>query len=204
MHYRFIFEIYPIIVCLGAIGLLDWIRRFWVPSFIVVMLVIASSTTIPLLEQKFGMQSLSEMDRYAREGTLVGQRLGTTLPQNTIVATTLVGTISYYSKLPIIDQWGLNDRAVAHQPNHPIITRGHVKFASIDYLQSRRVNLYMAHPQICSCSNLCIENLPNVFIRLHDDECVRTWYLVQKPELTSYFCAHPNDFLLHNVNCKPF
>lgn len=201
MHYRFMFEIYPLTICLAALGLLEGLKRLWKPALICIILAVGLSTTPPLLEKRFAMQSLPEMNDYVRVGKLVGECLGATMPHDTVIATTLAGTISYYSKLTTIDQWGINDPMVARQPSHPITYRGHVKFAPVDYLQSRGVNLYLKHPVICSCANPCIENLPNVFIRLRDDECLRTWYLVQKPELTAHFCAHPDNFLLHNVTC---
>jgi hypothetical protein len=108
-----------------------------------------------------------------------------------------------------IDQWGLNDEFTAHIKLRRFIEiegfngRGHLKFAPLEYLQERQVNLYVRHPLICSCSTLCRENKPDVFVRLDgsDDQCLRTWYLTPTPELTRHFCSHPELFVLDNVTC---
>jgi hypothetical protein len=79
-----------------------------------------------------------------------------------------------------------------------------VKPASRKYLKEAGVDLYMHHPKICKCSKPCREKKPNVFIRLGDDQCVRTWYFQQTPELTAYVCEHPEWFVLNRVKCpKP-
>jgi hypothetical protein len=100
----------------------------------------------------------------------------------------------------VIDQWGLNDRYVAHRKSTRFL-RGHVKFAPIDYLQSRKVNLYIDHPIICSCTSPCRQPNPSVFVRLSDGSCLRTWYLTPTDQLTAYFCSHPKWFTLDHVRC---
>jgi len=79
--------------------------------------------------------------------------------------------------------------------------RGHVKFAPVTYLQSRKVNLYFGHPAICPCSNLCREAHANVFVRLPDDRCVRSWYLTPTEKLTAHVCSHKQWFALNKVTC---
>ncbi|MGH8530991.1 MAG: hypothetical protein ACRETN_14290 [Nevskiales bacterium] len=202
MQYRFIWETYPLLICAAAIGLgklASLTEPLWAFALVLVCLVLSAQPAT--LDNKFGQQWPDEMDRYAREGQQVGKALYAVLPENTVIATTLVGTLGYYTNLKIVDQWGLTDRFIAHMPVSRIVTRGHVKFAPQEYLRSRGVNLYIAHPQLCSCSQPCTEALPNVFIRVERDLCVRSWYFGQTDDLTRHFCSHPQNFVLHNIIC---
>ena len=202
MQYRFMWETYPLLVCASALGigrLASLMHPAWLVPLIAVCL--ALSTQPATLDSKFGQQWPDEMDRYAREGERVGRALAASLPKDTIIATTLVGTIGYYTELQVVDQWGLTDRHVGRLPVPAVVTRGHVKFAPREYLRQRGVNLYIAHPQLCSCSRPCVEALPNVFIRLGQDQCVRAWYFGQTERLTRHFCANPETFVLHKVSC---
>jgi arabinofuranosyltransferase len=205
MEYRFIWQSYPLLIAAFLVGALEMARRtsVMVPVF-ATLLALSLVKSEVVLEAKYGMQSAPEMDGYAKLGIRIGRALGDVLPERTVVATTLAGTIAYFGpELVIIDQWGLNDKYVATLPLDKLPTngRGHLKFAPDGYLAERGVNLYMAHPVICSCASPCVEAKPNVFIRLGNDECVRTWYFKQDERLTNYFCAHPEHFVLNRVDC---
>ncbi len=203
MEYRFAWQQYGLLVLGALVGLSAVATKSWLSGMAVVCAALSVSGQTVRFEHGFGMQSLDEMDGYAHTGTQVGKKLGQLLPHEVIVSTTLAGTIAYYSKLEVIDQWGLNDHFVAHEPMRGFI-RGHVKFAPLGYLRSRGVNLYIEHPVTCSCSSPCRERKPNVFVRLGDGRCLRTWYLVQREKLTHYFCDHPESFVLSRVRCpKP-
>jgi arabinofuranosyltransferase len=203
MEYRFAWHQYGLLVLAASIGLAATSARSLLSGLAVAMTALSVSDQPVKIEADFGMQGLDEMDGFVHVGEAVGRRLGATLPKDTVVSTTLAGTIAYYSKLTVIDQWGLNDRETARQPFVHFI-RGHVKWAALGYLHERGVNLYIEHPVICSCSSPCREKRPNVFVRLGDGQCLRTWYMTQKPELTRHVCSHPADFLLNRVDCpKP-
>lgn len=204
MQYRFVWETWPLLVCASALGIgriAALASPLWLLPVIGLCLLLCLQPTT--LDGKFGQQWPDEMDRYAREGTRVGKALAASLPKDTVIATTLVGTLGYYTELTIVDQWGLTDPQIARRPVERIVTRGHVKFAPPEYLRERGVNLYIAHPQLCSCSRPCVESLPNVFIRLDNDQCVRTWYFGPNERLTRHLCAHPETFILRNVTCPP-
>lgn len=202
MYYRFAFEIYPLYVCAFAIGLAMVVRERPAIAVTALALAVALSATPPVLETRYGMQSLEEMDRYVKIGRQAGQALAKAVPPTTRLSTTLAGTIPYYSRLFTVDQWGLNDRYIARQPGS-IRYRGHVKAATLDYLYSRGVNLHLGHPRLCSCNAPCREAPPNVFIRVEGDRCLQTWYLEQTPELSRHFCADPQRFVLVDVPCPP-
>lgn len=61
------------------------------------------------------------------------------------------GAIPYYSELPTVDQLGLNDRWVARHGARPpgsFLRPGHQRFATYDYLVSRRVTFIIGSPTL--------------------------------------------------------
>jgi hypothetical protein len=202
MYYRFMFEALPFLVSAAASGLaLLRVRREWITPVIAAACV-SLSMTPRYLEQVYAMQSVWEMDSYVALGREVGLRLRDTVPEDTVIATSLAGTVPYYAGLITIDQLGLNDAAVARQPVPETFGRGHVKIAPVEYLLERGVNLVISHPVVCSCDKPCAQGGSQVFIRLADDRCVRTTYLVQTRDLTRHFCNRAGaDFILRNVSC---
>jgi arabinofuranosyltransferase len=208
MEYRFMWEVWPLLVGGAIVGAGLIAVRARAVSALGAVLAVAGAGTPTLLEKKFGMQSLPQMDSYARLGERVGSALGRALPAGTVVSTTLAGTGYFMPGVTTIDQWGLNDRFVAHTKLHRFIeiegfnARGHLKYAPLDYLRSRGVNLYMEHPMVCECDRPCREGKPDVFVRLDGgQECVRTWYLTPTEDLTRLFCSRPDLFVLDGVPC---
>jgi len=202
MYYRLAFELYPLLVCAAGLGLRAVVDRHPLAVGTAVVAALALSSTPPVLERAFAMQSIYEMNRYTNEGREVGRRLGSVLPPDTRIATTLAGTIPYYSKLFTVDQWGLNDRFLAHLPANPrVFGRGHVKWAPEEYLVLRGVNLVIDHPVICPCDRLCLTGQPSAFVRLSGNRCLRTRYLVQTKPLTAHLCRRPMAFVLDQVTC---
>jgi arabinofuranosyltransferase len=53
------------------------------------------------------------------------------------IATYRIGMMGYYSRLPVIDRYGLTERAVAHQPLPKRGRPGHEKIAPIEYVLGR-------------------------------------------------------------------
>ncbi len=202
MYYRMFFEIYPLFLLLAGLGLISVVATNLYAPLLCLLLGAAVSMVDPFLEERYyAMQSLEKMNSFVALGSAIGKRFQEVLPKNTIISTTLAGTIPYYSHLETLDQWGLNDAYIAHLPTQGIAYRGHVKFSPVDYLKERGVNLYIDHPFMCSCSQPSKEALSNVFIRIEGNQCLRTWYLIQKDELTRYFCQRPETFILNNIDC---
>jgi hypothetical protein len=189
-------------VCAAAVGL-ALIRVTEPRAFAAIGAVcLALSFSPRYLERSYAMQSLWEMNSFVEIGRETGLRLKEVLPPDTIIATSLAGTIPYYSGLTTIDEFGLNDRFIARQPSPEKFARGHVKHSSVDYLAERGVNLIVEFPIVCSCARPCeFPELPQVFIRLSGGRCLRTGYLVQRAALTQHFCADPAEFVLRNVTC---
>ena len=212
MEYRFMWTIYPVLMLAGLRALVVIAdRRLSLGVLSAVVLVGLTFTQRPRGTDRFGFPEIigdehvilghEVINRMVEKGTLVGNTLKEALPPGTVIATTLAGTVPYFSELPIVDQWGLNEPYVRHQPADDNYARGHVKRATNDYLEAAGVQLYLDHPKICSCQRPCRDGRPNVFVRLSDDQCLRTWYFGQSHELTAYLCEHPEWFLLSRVPC---
>lgn len=198
MQWRFMWEVVPLFLAACAFGLSSFPSRAVAAS--VAILALPLATTEPYYEHSHGMHEPEKMNDYTRAGVRVGQALSG-LPPDTLVATTLAGTVGYYSRLPVLDQWGLNDAHVARLPITAFGARGHVKRAPLEYLQERNVNLVVDHPVLCPCSKPCVENKPSVFVRIGKDECVRAWYMHATEALTQDLCRPRADVFLHNVRC---
>ncbi len=82
-----------------------------------------------------------------RPWSSVGERLASDLEGlNAVVAMHPVGAIPYYSRIPTVDMYGLNDRFVARHGNDlgaDWIRPGHRKFAPWSYLIERGVHLVL-------------------------------------------------------------
>lgn len=95
----------------------------------------------------------------------IGKKLRETFQprhNDVLVASLPVGAIGYYSKMPIIDMLGLNDRWVARNGAHLGIRPGHSRIATIGYLLERRVNLVIGHP-VVTHRNERLPHLVNFF-----------------------------------------
>ncbi len=203
MHYRFMLEIYPLFLVAALLGLV-WLckRRLQLATLVIAALCPVVWLTQPKLELTYGMQSLKEMDRYAVEGKIVASLLKEILPSNTIIATTLAGTMSYYTDFEVVDIWGLNDAHIAHQDLNSIKYRGHAKLASEEYLVARGVNLSFGHPDIVPCDRKSDLKEDYISIRIDTSRCIRARYLNQNSALTKLFCTMPERFAAHGVLCS--
>ena len=201
-------EIWPVAVCGSVVAIYEVACKALVATIFLSLTMLATSSVPTILELRFGMQSIAQMDNYARLGMRAGSALGRALPTNTTLATTLAGMAYFFPQVKTIDQWGLNDKFVAHRKLSRFIevpglnARGHLKYAPESYLRDRKVNLLVEHPTVCDCSKLCRENKPDVYVRLGErNECLRAWYMTPTQELTKLFCSHPETFVLDNVAC---
>ena len=80
----------------------------------------------------------------------VGRALGRRFPATTGVtlSATACGAIPFYSDLPTIDMFGLNDAWVAREGVAIGFRPGHQRYAPVEYLLRRRVNLLIGHPTV--------------------------------------------------------
>lgn len=203
MQYRFAWPPYLVLAAGGLGGLAELARRSRLPAALLGVSVAGLAALPTVLEHEYAMQSLAEMDAYTRLGLEVGPALDRALPPGTQVATTLAGSLSYGSRLRIVDQWGLNDRSVARGRGLEQFQRGHYKPASAEYLRDRGVELVIHHPLVCDCAELCSEPVPMLFLRLDAQRCLQGFLVAPRPELIERVCSEPERFALHGVDCVP-
>ena len=65
-----------------------------------------------------------------------------------VIATTAAGILPYHARLPTVDMHGLTDPAIARRGRIVSRRTGHARFADIEHLKHRRVNLVIGHPKI--------------------------------------------------------
>jgi hypothetical protein len=202
MQYRFAWPPYLVLAAGGLAGLSELARRQLAPAVLLSVAIGTLALLPPVLEHEYAMQSLAEMDDYTQLGLEVGPALDRALPPGTQVATTLAGTISYGSRLRVVDQWGLSDRSVARGPALAKFQRGHYKPATAEYLLGRGVELVIHHPRVCDCADLCSEPAPMLFLRLDAERCLQGFLAAPSEALIAKACAEPERFALHRVDCK--
>jgi arabinofuranosyltransferase len=96
---------------------------------------------------RYDIASIEEIrayaDRRVREGRFLRGLIEMgLLPDDLVLCVTGAGAVPYYSKLPTIDLYGMNDVAIAHQK---ITERGviaHEKRGSPDYMRERGVEIF--------------------------------------------------------------
>ncbi len=201
MEYRFMWSVYPLLLLPAASFVGDLANRKPRRAVAVAaLLVVACSVGWPR-QDRWTIQSLDSMNGLIDEGVEIGLTLKRVLPPDTLIATTLAGTMAYFSGLRVVDEWGLGEPYVREMPSAKDGYRGHAKRVTDEYLHERGVQLRFTHPYIRPCRRRHPQPIPIVFIRLANHRCVRAWYLTQTPELTKHLCRHPEDFLLHRVDC---
>lgn len=201
MMYRLALQPYATLMVLCALGLARLLALAARPARAFGLVLLCLSPGWPRPDPDYYMQSMEEMQRYSELGTQVGLTLKRVLPPDTVIATTLAGTLPYHSQLTTIDQLGLNDRWVARHGALFPRSRGHTRHAPREYLADRGVQLVFEHPASPPCSRLPSTGSARVFVRIGQARCVGADYLVRTPKLTVHLCEHPEWFVLDQVRC---
>jgi len=89
-----------------------------------------------------------DSENWAGIGSVLGRAFGG--DSSVLIATTAAGAIPYYSDLRTLDMLGLNDLWVARHGRHLTSHAGHRRIATLDYLESKGVNLVIGHPVMVS------------------------------------------------------
>jgi hypothetical protein len=87
-------------------------------------------------------------ENWAGIGSVLGRAFGA--DSMVLIATTAAGAIPYYSGLRTIDMLGLNDPWIARHGRRLTSHAGHRRIATLDYLESKGVNLVIGHPVMVS------------------------------------------------------
>lgn len=152
MEYRFVVPVLPILAVPAAF-LIDRYRTTRRQIVLVSVLVLVSlvhrvvPTIIP-----YPVLTIEELKHWPEDSPNSWERLGKLLaeafpggsevPGQPVVGIIPAGVVPYYSDLESIDMLGLNDEWVAKNGlEYPLYFPGHVRTATIDYLERRNVSL---------------------------------------------------------------
>lgn len=188
MEFRLLVPVLPPIALLVALGLHDviggWVRRPLLVSVIGLTLL-----TVASARHAGGFKTWTRdhsIDSIPALGTFYGlyrdgdwTRLGLALRRQfagieVLLAMHAVGAIPYYSQIPTIDMWGLNDKFVARHGNPvpPDFRRpGHRRQAPLAYLRKRGVNFVLGDPQLVARGSL--SRLPGATLSVFIREAIR-------------------------------
>lgn len=192
MEYRLALQLLPIVVLTTAVAAIELLPNRWALTAVAAGVLTLGFLPVAI-ESRYYMQDLTEMNRYARQGERVGRSLAG-LPAETKIATTLIGTIGYFSDLHIIDQWGLIDPHVRRRPPRPRFFRGHVRYTNLSEARSLGADLFLNHPHLCACDPSCVRGPYDVLVSIGRGECLRAQVLDPGSNLTDVFCADPARF----------
>jgi hypothetical protein len=201
MMYRLALQPYATWMVLTGLGLSTVLATAPLAATVATLLLVVASPGRPQVDRDYYMQSMEEMHGYAMLGTTIGPVLKQVLPPDTVIATTLAGTLPYYSGLRTVDQLGLSDRWVARHGTFFPRSRGHTHRATRAYLEQRCVQLVFEHPSTRPCGTLHGIDQPSVFVRVGRNRCVGAEYLARNARFTVHLCEHPEWFLLDRVRC---
>jgi arabinofuranosyltransferase len=203
MDYRLFWHVLPVVLVAEIVAVTDVLGATRWMQAAVTAAVLGLAFVPPRLESVYYMQTLPEMQHYVDDGTLVGKGLAR-LPQDTVVATTLIGTIGYYSGLRLVDQWGLVDADVRSRPPRQPFVRGHLKFTAASEALRKGADLLLEHPDIRACGPEVLKTAHDAGFRLDDGRCVRALVLSPRDGFRAMVCSDRQRFpVLGSQVCAP-
>jgi hypothetical protein len=112
-------------------------RSRWLRRLAVLAVAVAAGSSLWAMKSRL-LPALSGGMRDYQEGNFkLGRHLRATRDPNTLTAVAAAGAIPYYSGLPTVDMYGLNDALIAHRP-FPERRRGRLMKWDNAYVLSRR------------------------------------------------------------------
>ena len=106
---RFFAPLMPILGLMAAISLHDFARG---PGAVVLMVGVILAFN---LAHSYANPHIHHQGKVGLHGTEVGIYLRDNLPPDTLLATSTAGSVAYWSRLPVIDMFGLTDEHIAHR-----------------------------------------------------------------------------------------
>ncbi|RLE28466.1 MAG: hypothetical protein DRJ61_16365 [Acidobacteria bacterium] len=165
--------------------------RFLMPSFATVsaLAVVIVGASIGLNggmrfeDRAHKVMTRAEMwEESTKAWILVGQFFGRTALHGESLATTAAGAIPYFSKLPSLDQLGLNDRFIARLPQAEGHGVGHQKIAPEAYLVERKITFVIGHPRLYLQPKIERLQPGEFFVRIEDPSGI-TFFLAVRTTL---------------------
>lgn len=132
---------------------------------------------------------------WKQAGQVLHDLLYTGQSDEPVIASKAAGAIPYFSRLRVVDQYGLNDRWIARygQTVDNIKITGHRRLATLSYLRQRGVNLVLDHPQfLCEGSSKLyrqlnrqslLKHLPMLLFPTSPSCYLVTYYLTPHPAI---------------------
>lgn len=171
MEFRQLVCIFPIVILAMIGGLRATFASWRVTMGWSVVLLCASvlhGEFFAIYERPRGIENIPELTDYAVWWCKLGETLRADLGAGSTVkiAVSPAGAIPYCSGLQAIDVLGLNDLWVARNGyvrQTCDVCLGHLRMATIDYLESAGANLVFAHPQVLGGTAVPLDVFKSMF-----------------------------------------
>lgn len=154
MEFRFMVPVLPLVAILTASLILAASARPVVRALLLALLVGASiHHALRFRHNHIGVDDIRTLNHFITWDYISYRDIGASLREHLseddpslLVATTSVGAIGYYSRLPVFDMFGLNDRDVALNGRRIGRRPGHQRLATGAQMRARNVNLVIGMP----------------------------------------------------------
>lgn len=113
--HRFYVPVLAPMACLVGLLFASHVRP-WLRGAVAVAVVLAAALSILSLNRQLLPALRRGMLAYQEGNIKLGRHLAATRDPDTVIAVAAAGAIPYYSRLPTIDMYGLNDAHIAHRP----------------------------------------------------------------------------------------
>lgn len=152
MFGRFFLPVTPFLL-LGLEALVHWLPRWWLrvaaAAVVAGLVIVGGVRKHERLKGKRQVAGIVDEPQFypesrMREVRASARRLSACLAgtQATLIVQGGQACLAYYARYPVaIERYGLTDPVIAHSPVRQRGRPGHEKYASADYIYSRRVNL---------------------------------------------------------------
>ena len=159
MEFRFMVPVLPVLALLAGF-LVDPIRSTWKQVLMVgTLLVFSAAHAVAPTILPYPVLTFREISHWPSSSPTAWQAMGELLheqfpggpdvPGQPTIAVAPLGVIGYFSDLPTIDMLGLTDAVTARTgATFDVYYPGHVRMATVPYLQERGVNLVLGQPDV--------------------------------------------------------
>lgn len=159
MEFRFMVPVLPVLALLAG-ALVDPIRSTWRQVFLVgTLLAFSAAHAVAPTILPYPVLTFREISHWPSSSPTAWQAMGELLheqfpggpdvPGQPVIAVAPLGVIGYFSDLPTIDMLGLTDATTAREgATFDIYYPGHVRMATVPYLQDRGVSLVLGQPDV--------------------------------------------------------
>jgi hypothetical protein len=162
-EFRLFVPILPFIILLIIWILFEFIEQTAVRWALLGLLFSGSLHHALTFQGTSSIKTINELRQTSEQWIMVGNVFKEIFPSGEVtIATSAIGAIPYYSRLPTVDMLGINDRWIAK--NGIIFKKDFIaeRSMTLDQLQSRNVNLVLGYPQITATKQPFAESFGNL------------------------------------------